>query len=455
MNSISTRISNAPGAGPSPSPPSGRARFANAAAGLKNLHQLIQLRWIAVVGQLLTIEATHYSLGMVLPLQEMLTLVACMVAFNIASLLRWRSRLAVADVELFIVLLVDVAALTAQLYLSGGIANPFVFLYLLQIAVGAMLLRSGYTWSIVVIASACVMLLSQHSRPLPLAPNLHGGWHSPYVLGLLVCFMLNAALVVIFITRISHNLRRRDARLAAVRQRAVEEEHIVRMGLLASGAAHELGTPLSTMAVILGDWKRMPPQSSDPVFQEDIAEMEAQVQRCKTIVSGILLSAGETRGEASSQTTVCQFLDTLVKDWRSTRSIDTLVYDNRILDDSPMVADATLEQMVFNVLDNARDASPHWVSLRAESDHDVLRIVVTDRGPGFAPAVLAQVGTPYRSTKGRPGGGLGLFLSMNVARTLGGSVTARNLSEGGAEVTVTIALATIALQAPHQKDHGH
>ena len=434
---------------------SGRARFANAAAGLKNLHQLIQLRWVAVVGQLLTIEATHYTLGMALPLQEMLTIVACMVAFNIASLLRWRTRRAVPDVELFIVLLVDVAALTAQLYLSGGIANPFVFLYLLQIAVGAMLLRSGYTWSIVVIACACVLLLAQHSQPLPLAPNLQGGWQSPYVLGLLVCFVLNAVLVVFFITRISHNLRRRDARLAAVRQRAAEEEHIVRMGLLASGAAHELGTPLSTMAVILGDWKHLAPQAADPMFREDIAEMEAQVQRCKTIVSGILLSAGETRGEASSQTTVCQFLDTVVKDWRATRSIETLVYNNRIQDDRPMVADATLEQMVFNVLDNAREASPQWVSLQAESDADVLRIVVMDQGPGFAPAVLAQVGTPYRSTKGRPGSGLGLFLSMNVARTLGGSVTARNRAEGGAEVTISIALATIALQAPLHKDHGH
>ena len=191
------------------------------------------------------------------------------------------------------------------------------------------------------------------------------------------------------------------------------------------------------------------------MFREDIAEMEAQVQRCKTIVSGILLSAGETRGEASSQTTVCQFLDTVVKDWRATRSIETLVYNNRIQDDRPMVADATLEQMVFNVLDNAREASPQWVSLQAESDAVVLRIVVMDQGPGFAPAVLAQVGTPYRSTKGRPGSGLGLFLSMNVARTLGGSVTARNRAEGGAEVTISIALATIALQAPLHKDHGH
>jgi two-component system sensor histidine kinase RegB len=436
-------------------PPLKKARSANAAAGLKNLHQLIQLRWIAVVGQLLTIEATHYSLGMPLPLREMLTIVGCMALFNLASLVRWRTRRSVHDIEIFIALLVDVAALTAQLYLSGGISNPFVFLYLLQIAVSAMLLRGGYMWFIVLIASSCVVLLAQHSQPLPLATNLHEGWASPYVLGLLVCFMLNAILVVIFITRISHNLRRRDARLAAVRQRAAEEEHIVRMGLLASGAAHELGTPLATMAVILGDWRRIPALANDAVLQEEIAEMQAQVQRCKAIVSGILLSAGETRGEDSSQTTVCEFLDTLVRDWRATRSIDTFVYDNVIQHDSPMVADATLQQMVFNVLDNARDASPHWVALQAQCDEDALRIRVTDRGPGFSPEVLAQIGTPYQSTKGRPGGGLGLFLSMNVARTLGGSLVARNRPEGGAEVTITIALATIALQDTGQGTHGH
>jgi two-component system sensor histidine kinase RegB len=436
-------------------PPLKKARSANAAAGLKNLHQLIQLRWIAVVGQLLTIEATHYSLGMPLPLRDMLTIVGCMALFNLASLVRWRTRRSVHDIEIFIALLVDVAALTAQLYLSGGISNPFVFLYLLQIAVSAMLLRGGYMWFIVLIASSCVVLLAQHSQPLPLATNLHEGWASPYVLGLLVCFMLNAILVVIFITRISHNLRRRDARLAAVRQRAAEEEHIVRMGLLASGAAHELGTPLATMAVILGDWRRIPALANDAVLQEEIAEMQAQVQRCKAIVSGILLSAGETRGEDSSQTTVCEFLDTLVRDWRATRSIDTFVYDNVIQHDSPMVADATLQQMVFNVLDNARDASPHWVALQAQCDEDALRIRVTDRGPGFSPEVLAQIGTPYQSTKGRPGGGLGLFLSMNVARTLGGSLVARNRPEGGAEVTITIALATIALQDTGQGTHGH
>jgi two-component system, sensor histidine kinase RegB len=435
--------------------PLSKARSANATAGLKNLHQLIQLRWIAVVGQLLTIETTHYILGMPLPMREMLTIVGCMALFNIVSLVRWRTRRSVHDVEIFIGLLIDVAALTAQLYLSGGISNPFVFLYVLQIAVGAMLLRGSTIWFIVVLTSACVVLLAQHSKPLPMAPNIHEGWASPYVLGLLVCFVLNAILVVIFITRISHNLRQRDARLAAVRQRAAEEEHIVRMGLLASGAAHELGTPLATMAVILGDWRRIPTLAADATLQEEIAEMEAQVQRCKTIVSGILLSAGETRGEDSSQTTVCRFLDTLVQDWRATRSVDQFVFDNHVGDDRPMVADATLEQMVFNVLDNARDASPHWVGIEASSDAEVLRIVVSDRGPGFAPTVLKQIGTPYQSTKGRPGGGMGLFLSMNVARTLGGTVAARNLQGGGAEVTITLPLAAIALPDTLPNDHGH
>lgn len=435
-------------------PPRKARTAAGASAGRKNLQQLIQLRWIAVVGQLLTIEVTHYSLGLALPMQAMLTIVGCMVVFNLASLVRWRVRRRVHEVELFIALLVDVAALTAQLYLSGGISNPFVFLYLLQVAVAAMLLRGGYLWSIVLAASACVVLLAEHSRPLPLAPNLQEGWSSPYVAGLLVCFALNAILVVIFITRINQNLRRQDARLAAVRQRAAEEEHIVRMGLLASGAAHELGTPLATMAVILGDWKRIPTLTADPVLQEEVAEMEAQVMRCKSVVSGILLSAGETRGESSVPTTLRQFLDTLVQDWRTTRSVEHFEYDNRIQPDSPMAADTTLEQMVFNVLDNARDASPHWVRLQAERDADVLRIVVSDRGPGFAPELLARIGTPYQSTKARPGGGLGLFLSMNVARTLGGSVEARNRPEGGAEVTITLSLSAITLQDANQEDHG-
>lgn len=419
--------------------------------GLKNMQQLIQLRWIAVVGQVVTIFAVHFGFGIRLPLEPMLTVLGGLAAFNLVSYVCWRAPRTVTNSRLFIALLADVGTLTAQLYLSGGVTNPFVFLFLLQVSLGAVLLEAGSVWTLAVISSACVAGLALFSRPLPVPLDLDRGLASPYIQGLLVCFALNAGLLVTFISRIGRILRAHDARLADLRQRAAEEEHIVRMGLLASGAAHELGTPLATLAVILGDWARLPHFTSDPELLNEVIEMETQLKRCKAIVSGILLSAGEARGESSAATTIGAFLEELVHDWRATRPLVAFEYENQFGDDLPMVSDSAVKQMIDNVLDNALEASPKWLRLVATRQGDTLVLTVTDRGPGFIPEMLHHVGKPYQSSKGRPGGGLGLFLVVNVARTLGGDVAARNRAEGGAEVTMTLPLAAIALEEnlPH------
>jgi two-component system, sensor histidine kinase RegB len=433
-----------------------RTRPAQGAVGVKNLQQLVQLRWIAVVGQVVTIEVAREILGLALPYRDMLMAIGCLILFNVVSVLRLRlgGQREASSGEVFVALLVDVGVLTLQLYLSGGIANPFVFLYLLQVTLGAVLLRGPFIWLMVTVITVCFGILADHHRPLPGVHDQQIGFSNLYATGLAVCFLLNALLVSVFMTRIQRNLRERDARLAAARRRRVEEEHIVRMGLLASGAAHELGTPLSTLAVILGDWKRDPQLREDPVMREDIEEMESQVSRCKRIVSDILLSVGETRGEASAQTTVRAFVDALVREWRSSRTIDTLVYENEFGNDVRMVSDTTFKQMVFNLLDNAREASPEWVRLSVTRQADELRIEVTDRGPGFAPQILSRVGTPYQSTKNRAGAGLGLFLVFNVARTLGGSVEVSNLPQGGGAVTIRLPLSSVALPLAPNQDHG-
>src|ERR1700712_2594928 len=126
------------------------------ASGLKNMQQLIQLRWIAVIGQIVTIEVVYYGFGMALPIDLMLTVLGALTAFNVASLLRWRVHREVTNAELFVALLVDVGALTAQLYLSGGASNPFVFLYLLQVTLGAVLLRTWSIRTLVGITTLCV-----------------------------------------------------------------------------------------------------------------------------------------------------------------------------------------------------------------------------------------------------------------------------------------------------------
>ena len=416
--------------------------------GHENMLQLIQLRWLAVFGQITTISVATLGFDIRLPLPQMIAVLACLIAFNLGSHLRWHEQRVVTNSELFFALLVDVASLTAQLYFSGGTTNPFAFLYLLQVILSAVLLKAWTTWVFVVITSACLASLSLFSEPLP----LNDGHNFPalYIYGTLICFVLNASLLVFFITRINRNVRAGDAQLARLRQRAAEEEHIVRMGLLASGAAHELGTPMATMSVILGDWKHMPEFSRNAELLEEIGEMQVQLQRCKAIVSGILLSAGEARGEASGKTTIITFLDDLVEEWHSSRPVVSFAYDNRIRQDLPVVFESTLKQMIFNVLDNALEASPQWLSFEAMREAGTLKLAVTDAGPGFAPAMLAHFGKPYQSSKGRPGGGLGLFLVVNVARTLGGTVAARNRPEGGAIVELTLPLSAISLEEESQ-----
>lgn len=446
-----SRTETGPGAGNEDSLGRTGAPLPDDPAGRKNMLLLIQLRWIAVAGQIATMIFVERVLGISLPLMPMAIVVTALVALNLGSLLWLRDSRETSDRGLLVALLLDVAALTAQLYFSGGATNPFTFLYLLQVTLAAVLLDTRSTWAVVAATCVAFALLAQFYRPLAL-PAGGGNLFELHIIGMLVSFALDAALLFIFVTRITRNLRERDARLAALKQQAAEEDHIVRMGLLASGAAHELGTPLASLAVILGDWHRIPAITSNPELLQEVEEMQAAVKRCKSILTGVLLSAGEARGEAPRVTTVNTFVNELVEEWRAARSPQSLDYTNAFGADLPIVSDSTLKQVVFNVLDNAYDSSPAWVGVFVGRDGDTLVIRVSDRGPGFAPQMLAQFGKPYQSSKGKPGGGLGLFLVVNVVRKLGGSVSASNRPEGGASVTLKLPLAALALGA---RPHAH
>ena len=409
---------------------------------------LIQLRWIAVAGQIVTILVVHFELKIDLPLTLMACVLVGLIAINIAAYAWLRSDRPVSRHALLLVLILDVAALTAQLWLSGGAVNPFTSLYLLQITLGAVLLDTRSTWVIVGLSCLCVFGLIFSHRPLPLPAHAIDDMMSLHIAGMVACFILDAILLVVFVTRISRNLRERDAHLAAMRQHAAEEDHVVRMGLLATGAAHELGTPLSSLSVILGDWRRLPAVTDSTDMVQELEEMQTAVQRCKAIVTGILLSAGEARGEASEATTLDIFVKELVREWRRLHPAGVLTLQNRVYDvDLPVAFDAVVKQAIFNVLDNALEVSPQQIRLIVDQDGEMLVFRVKDAGPGFDREMLSKIGKPYQSSKGRPGGGLGLFLVVNVVRKLGGSVSARNLPRRGAEVTMTLPLNALEIPA--------
>lgn len=405
----------------------------------ENMRQLVQLRWIAVAGQLVTILFVDLILGVPLPLAPMLGVVALLAAANVASgLLLSRHR--VTNVELLLALLFDVGSLTAQLSLSGGATNPFISLYLLQVVLGAILLETWSVWVIFVVTTLCYAGLAANSERLAYPPGLVPLIDDLHAVGAWISFALSGLLLAMFVTRISRNLRARDAYLADLRQRAAEEDGIVRMGLFASGAAHELGTPLASLSVILSDWRRLPRLVEDPELSGEIEVMQAEVQRCKAIVTDILHSAGEPRGEAMESVPVTGFLKDVISAWRATQPAVPLDVVLDGLDGAAVVAGAALRQAIGNLLDNAAEACPWSVGLIASRDAEDLTISVVDEGPGFGEGQLATVGKPYHSSKGA-GHGVGLFLASNVARRLGGRLEAANRPGGGAEVRLVLPLA--------------
>jgi two-component system sensor histidine kinase RegB len=402
---------------------------------------LVQLRWIAVGGQLITIAVVFEGMRIGLPLLPLLIAPAALAAINIVTMVVLRrQRRSVHNGELTAALLIDVAALAWQLYHSGGLTNPFASLFLLQVVIGAIVLRPISSWAIVVATLAALAMLATNSRPLLLPLAYAADPLGLYIRGSLVCFALIAILLVLFVARISRNLRERDAALASVRQRAVEEDHIVRMGLLASGAAHELGTPLSSLSVLIGDWRDMDRFEDDREMQDDLTDMAEAVGRCKRIVSGILMSAGEARGTAPEFTTVHSFLESLAARWPAAR------LDDRFGEDVPIISDLALRQVIANVVENAAEASPGWIGIAATREQDRLILEIADRGPGFAPDILACFGQPYRSTKGKPGGGL----LVNMVRKLGGEASATNRAEGGALVRIILPLDSLSYHPERQ-----
>ena len=405
---------------------------------------LTHLRWLAVAGQLGTILVANRIFAIPLPLVPMLLVLAALALLNLVTLALLQRR-AVRTVELFGALLCDFAALTLNLYWSGGATNPFISLYLLQVVLGAVLLEAAYSWAIVVLTCSAFAVLMTVYRPLALPAPYANPITPPFIVGSWINFILAAVLLVLFVTRIAANLRARDGHVADMRKRAAEEEQIVRMGLLASGAAHELGTPLASLSVILGDWRQDPLIARDARLSAELGDMQTELARCKDILSGILFAAGEVTGQAPARTTLRAFVADVIDGWSSGRQ-EIIVLDDRLSVDQAIVADRALAQAITNLLENAADAGATRIALRLEQDEGHVRITASDNGSGFPPAMLDSLGTPYQTTKARHGAGLGLFLTVNTLRTLGGTVDARNKAAGGAEVSLALPLSAIAIR---------
>lgn len=426
---------------------------------------LLRLRWVAVTGQLITIGVAVLVLRVELQTLPLLAVVMFTVATNAVFALWLRSRAGAQDSfddagrdlrVLATVMTLDLASLTCLLYFSGGLANPFVIFYFVNLSLAAVVLPSRWGWTLTALAIGCLTLLFfAHVTlpeldwrvttvfPLSRTPTLQE-------LGLIVALATCGSVAVYFITRVTRELQHREDQLRIAEMQRSRSERLEALATLAAGAGHELASPLSTIAVIAKDLaKHLEGTQVPDTVIEDVGLIRSELDHCRRILNEMSSSAGQATGEVMRSVTARKLIDEVLevvrrRDRVHVRFADDAENVNVVL---PLVGTA---QAIRGIVRNALDASPatEIVNLTVAVISESLQIQVADRGTGMKPDVLARASEPFFTTK-EPGQGmgLGLFLAHNVLGRLGGEF--QFASEFGAGTTVTIRLPLTSAQGSH------
>ncbi len=410
-------------------------QFPRKSCGDANLRQLFVLRNVTVGGELLVVLGAIWGLNLVLPVLPISMLLLAMLGLNISTWICLRGGRVVADWELFAQLILDVFAFSMLMYLTGGATNPFAWFYLLPLVISATLLSPGYTRIMAILTVACYTVLTRFYLPLPL-PNggameaMQGGGFPLHVFGMWFGFVLSAGLIAHFVVGMSQSLKIREARLAEAREQALRDEGLVELGMLAAGAAHELGTPLGTMAIISGELQHTHGVGEAPEVHRAASLLLTQIERCKDALSSISASAGVARADAGASAQTVAYLDQLMEKWRGSRLGVKVKYHHQ-QENSPgyILSDRLLSQALENILNNAADASPEAVKVDARQQSGQWLLEISDRGCGLG----QSAGEAVISGK-EHGLGIGLLLAYGSIRRLGGEVS-HHLRVGGGTCT--------------------
>ena len=387
----------------------------------------------------------------------MLGAVGCLIVLNALTWWRLSLDLPAGNLELFLQLSADVLVLTVLLYYGGGSTNPFVSLYLLPLVIAATTLPRRYTWGMAALTLACYSLLMIWYVPLPgghmqhdamppmdhsnhqtSATNVSEAFASPlqdafstHVFGMWLGFLISAVVVAYFVVEMARAVRVRDKQLTQIREETLRNERIVALGTQAAGAAHELGTPLSTISVVISEMRH---DCADSEQQENLVILDDQVKNCKRILNSLLSHAQETDSELPFD----EFINNVLNEWQLLRP--TVHYDFVTSSPPPsprLHIDSALRSALLNLLNNAADASPDGMDIQLHWDNNKATLEIHDHGPGLTPEAAARAGAAFFTTK-QEGRGLGLFLANATVERMGGTVRLFNRAEGGATTEVTL-----------------
>jgi len=404
------------------------------------LDTLVRLRWLAIIGQSTAVLVVEYGLNFDFPVYACLAVIALSAWLNVALRLRFHLTQRLEPDRAAWLLAFDIAELAVLLFMTGGLQNPFAFLFLGPVLLSSTALPPRFTLMLGGFAVACATVLVFVHYPLPWDPEDPLLLPPIYMMGVWLSILLAIGFIGVYAWQITEESRQLTDALAATELVLAHEQHLSQLDGLAAAAAHELGTPLSTISVIAKELENAIP--ADAPHGDDVRLLREQAARCRDILAKITeLSSGEP----FDRTPLTALIEEVVAPHRNFGvEIDVAVPENR--DTEPLGArNPAILYGLGNILENAVDFANERVNVGVQWNDDAIDVTITDDGPGFAPEVLDRIGEPYVTTRrrrpnatdeGPTGLGLGFFIAKTLLERAGATVSFANraLPERGAVV---------------------
>lgn len=407
-------------------------------------HQLLYLTYIRMLVLVFLSGALVVSItwfDVVVYLRSLVLTLLIILLITVVTYLRQLIRIPTTQAEWFLHLHIDVAMYAAWLYQIGGASNPLAFLLLIPLIVTATTLPWHFTLIMAITVGLLYTgLLFFHIPLLELASTHRHDlltYFNVHTLGMWLNFIISVAIIALFVIRMRLDQQRREQEIAEAREQQIRDQQLLSLATLAAGTAHELGTPLGTMQVILNDLRREAhPGSDETALKEDLAILHQQLELC----AGRLRQLRErTQPDTATQQPVGDLVQTAIADWQMMRPEVSFKLTLSDQGQPPLVrVTAAIQQALLNILNNAADANPKGIGIDIAWQNDQVILTIADRGPGIPDHVMENLGDSIVTTK--DGWGIGLFLSNAALTAQDGRVRLFNRTGGGtlAEITLPI-----------------
>ena len=428
-------------------------------SGPISLRTLILIRWVAIAGQASTILIVHYGMRFALPLLPALAVVASSALLNLVLIVlrQWAARLGERDAALY--LAYDTLQLAVLLYLTGGLQNPFSILILAPVTVAATILSRRAVVALSVLAVAAISLLALQHMPLPWR-NEPLVFPPELVLGIWIALVLSTVFIGAYTWSIAQGARRLRDAMAATQLALAREQRISAVGALAAAAAHELGSPLATIAVVAKELARELPEDSP--HAEDAALLLSQSERCRRILAELAHHPEEDGGSPYTRLPISALVEAAAAPYRDQGVRLILATAGEPTGEEPLVRRSPeIMHGLNNLIQNAVQFAAREVSITTFWDPTTVTVEIDDDGPGFPLHLLGRLGEPYLSTRAGVTDhmGLGIFIAQSLLERSGAKLVFDNLADGGAHVAISWNRANLEaverIRTPATATHEH